>query len=684
MMTRDSTDTIQGDGETSRNDVCLSSLTSVRRSSAGELAREEMAATFDVFVDLIRTFRKRTVGLPFAVKAVHHAASITAKRIAETLSIKSRGVKAHFALAVALTSVLPVLTWLYLNAWTPSAGARIAIWASVASCCVLGYLMLFQYARALILIRDYLAQIAKDPQVSLQGRLSIEDSDLARMNELIQTILGELREKIATIERQKNQIADAERKKAIAESLATTCHYLGQPATVITAYIDLLETQDIEPTSARSMVQECQKAVTIMNDILRKLNTLSDFSSEEYLKNQSQEDQTRLLNLLSSEDTMNDEDPSQGCCIPARQVVASPARRRVDGPGGVGEVRSDMLAMSLSGFLAAIFFVACVVPVNRLVAQEQDPPRYWLAIESGEHGTVLDESGWFNEGDCVAITAEPDPYWHLDHWEGDVDPENSTCNPLIVFMDSDKTVRAVFSSNLTENSGTPEEGSESLDDEGAEPPRYWLAIESGEHGTVLGESGWFNEGDCVVITAEPDPYWHLDHWEGDVDPESSTCNPLIVFMDSDKTVRAVFSSNLTENSGSSEEGPESLDYEGNVESAALDDSGGDSMPNTGEYIAGSDSSNTESALIVFIEKNAEYGQGTIGSGVGCADMPVIKWASVQGKIYRVDATDDLLAGKFTVVPGAERIEATPPLNMFVDVSATNALARFYRVVAYCP
>jgi len=249
------------------------------------------------FIDLMRAAVAGTVALPHALNAALRAAGEVLDALSSRLSLQSRGVGVHFALAVALTSVLPVLSWCYIKVWSPPLHARVLVWACAAFCALLGYAMLLQYPRALLQIRDYLAQIVRDPRMPVQFSLPMEDSDLIRTRDHLQRVLEELREKIATIERQKEEMARTEREKAIVESLATTCHYLGQPATVITAYLDLLEEQDIQPASARTMISECQKAVSLMNETLHKLNTLSDYTSEEYLKNQSDDERNRILSL---------------------------------------------------------------------------------------------------------------------------------------------------------------------------------------------------------------------------------------------------------------------------------------------------------------------------------------------------------------------------------------------------
>ncbi len=92
-----------------------------------------------------------------------------------------------------------------------------------------------------------------------------------------------MRDKIRTIEQQQQQIKEIERKKAIAESLATACHYLGQPATVIVAYLDLMERESLSP-AMKEMLGQCRSAGASITQMLQTLNQTTACQSESYLR----------------------------------------------------------------------------------------------------------------------------------------------------------------------------------------------------------------------------------------------------------------------------------------------------------------------------------------------------------------------------------------------------------------
>jgi hypothetical protein len=97
----------------------------------------------------------------------------------------------------------------------------------------------------------------------------------------------------------------------------------------------------------------------------------------------------------------------------------------------------------------------------------------------------------------------------------------------------------------------------------------------------------------------------------------------------------------------------------------LRDTDGDGMSDGQELAAGTD---PNSAASVFkISSATIHTNGSV----------TIRWFSVTNKLYTVQRAGGLWPGAFTNL--AERLASTPPQNVYLDITATNAARLFYRV-----
>lgn len=149
---------------------------------------------------------------------------------------------------------------------------------------------------------------------------------------------------------------------------------------------------------------------------------------------------------------------------------------------------------------------------------DTDPVTYELTVDASppEGGDVDPESGSYEEGEEVEVTATPADGWEFTGWSGDI---SSSDNPITVTMNEDTELTAEFSE--------------------IETVSYELSVEAdpSEGGSVDPGSGTFEEGEEVEITATPNAGWEFSGWGGDA---SSSENPLTVTMDDDKTIVAEF------------------------------------------------------------------------------------------------------------------------------------------------
>ncbi|MDZ7717389.1 MAG: hypothetical protein U5K72_01055 [Balneolaceae bacterium] len=115
----------------------------------------------------------------------------------------------------------------------------------------------------------------------------------------------------------------------------------------------------------------------------------------------------------------------------------------------------------------------------------------------------------------VELTAEPNDGWTFDEWQGDL---SGSDNPEQITIDGDKNVTAVFVEEQYEIN---------------------LSTQGNGDGTISVEPAkdFYNYGDEIEITAEPDETSEFKEWDGDI---SGTENPKNVTVTSDLEIIAIF------------------------------------------------------------------------------------------------------------------------------------------------
>jgi len=147
------------------------------------------------------------------------------------------------------------------------------------------------------------------------------------------------------------------------------------------------------------------------------------------------------------------------------------------------------------------------------------PPNYTLTITATAGGTTNPSPGAHDYVYCssVEVTAIPDAYYMLDHWELDGANVGSS-NPYTVHMDDNHTLHAVFAQI-----------------------KYTLTITTTAGGTTDPSPGThtYAAGSSVEVTAIPDTYYTFDHWELD-GLDVGSVNPYSVLMDDNHTLHTIF------------------------------------------------------------------------------------------------------------------------------------------------
>lgn len=84
------------------------------------------------------------------------------------------------------------------------------------------------------------------------------------------------------LERQRGELLDAERQRVMIESLGTACHHIGQPMTVISLYLQMMQDNETTPEK-QAMIQECLNAASRVGAILERLQRVSEYRRVPYL-----------------------------------------------------------------------------------------------------------------------------------------------------------------------------------------------------------------------------------------------------------------------------------------------------------------------------------------------------------------------------------------------------------------
>ena len=105
--------------------------------------------------------------------------------------------------------------------------------------------------------------------------------DVANLERAILNALAKV-EMRRTIEAQRRELVEAEKHRAMVVSLGAACHHMGQPATVISTYLDMMKRRETDPDMV-AMIDECAQAADSLSEVLQRLRSVSHFRTEPYL-----------------------------------------------------------------------------------------------------------------------------------------------------------------------------------------------------------------------------------------------------------------------------------------------------------------------------------------------------------------------------------------------------------------
>lgn len=215
-------------------------------------------------------------------------------------SIVNRGARYQFEIAITLVAIIPflVLVYLGLNQYVPE-GVSLTWWLFMLSLMLiimcLGLALLVKYPKTIVSIRNYLKSVAEG-EVPEVVELLENESDITAIQEYFNMIIKQMRERVDTIRQQREKLIKAERQRVMTETICTTCHHLGQPATSITCYLELLRMENL-PDTATDIVENCVGEANRLRDLLGELQSVTQYKTEAYIEGSSKQDFPDIIQI---------------------------------------------------------------------------------------------------------------------------------------------------------------------------------------------------------------------------------------------------------------------------------------------------------------------------------------------------------------------------------------------------
>lgn len=104
------------------------------------------------------------------------------------------------------------------------------------------------------------------------------------------------------VEAQRAQLIEAERQKVMVESLGGACHHLGQPATNIACYLELMHRQEASPEMT-ALINQCRLSVDTLTEVIQSLHRLTTYKTVSYLPSQDGDDEqadNRIIEVIAN------------------------------------------------------------------------------------------------------------------------------------------------------------------------------------------------------------------------------------------------------------------------------------------------------------------------------------------------------------------------------------------------
>lgn len=201
-------------------------------------------------------------------------------------SLFALGTRQQFMVAVALMSVIPLLAFAYvlgdaLMTRSFNMETLYFLLPSIMALMALGVMLLARHIIEVNRLRQYLEEISRGEIPAVSGTHTSED--FVAIQKSLGAVIRQGSDKVKVLEEQSKARLHAEQQRVMTETVGAACHHLGQPATIIRGYLDLMKRAEVSP-EMRAMIQECQAATEDVATILSRLKGVGQYETEPYLK----------------------------------------------------------------------------------------------------------------------------------------------------------------------------------------------------------------------------------------------------------------------------------------------------------------------------------------------------------------------------------------------------------------
>ncbi len=107
--------------------------------------------------------------------------------------------------------------------------------------------------------------------------------------------------------------------------------------------------------------------------------------------------------------------------------------------------------------------------------------QYWLDTGAGVYGQVDEPDQWVDAGDVIAVTAQPEIYYHVDSWTGDTEGASLVDETLTIPMTRARAIFTLFAENISPN-GVPQRW---FDEQGLEGDWETIGLLDQDHDGML-------------------------------------------------------------------------------------------------------------------------------------------------------------------------------------------------------